>query len=397
MQELFEQFWNNYYANREPDSPYSLGSGVIISDDGYLLTNDHVIERAHKTWVKLASNGNVYEARLIATDPNKDLALLKILAPPDQKFTAIKFAKDDDLLLGETVLALGNPFNLGGSVSRGILSSKSRVEARGDAPLNLYNYIQTDASINPGNSGGPLINLNGDLIGLNAIILQGAQGIGFAVPVTQINNALAGLITPETVKQLWFGARARPGETPLTVVAVQPGSPAGIAGINPGDAIQQVNGAAPKDLFDLTQLLVNSPDNEASLTLAHNGAARNVRVRLVPEDSFFNADLVRRKLGVTLEKNTPEIAEQRGLLTADGFIVQDVDTNGPAGQAIRSGFILRSIDGKTPPDVKGVAQVLFAKNKGDTVHLDMLMQDRQTNSVGYWANTWSHTFDVPLR
>ena len=393
LADMFEQFWNPYYANRQPDSPYSLGSGVIISDDGYLLTNNHVVQRANKIWVKLASNGNVYEAKLISTDSNKDVALLKILAPPGEKFTAIKFAEEDDLLLGETVLALGNPFNLGGSVSRGILSSKARVESHGDEPLNLYNCLQTDASINPGNSGGPLVNLHGELIGLNAVILQNAQGIGFAVPVTQINAALSRLITPEAEKQLWFGACVRPNVTPPQVISVQPGSPAGIAGIDAGDTILQVNGSTPKDQFDLNQLLVDSPHGEASLTLAHDGAPRAVHVRLIPEDSFFNADLIRHKLGVTLEKNTPETAEQLGLLTSDGFIVDDVDTNTPAGKALRRGFVVRSIDGESPPDIKRAAQLLFAKNTGDTTHLDVFMQERQGNSLHYWT----HTFDVPMR
>ena len=122
-----------------------------------------------------------------------------------------------------------------------------------------------------------------------------------------------------------------------------------------------------------------------------------MRVRLIPENSFFNADLIRRKLGVTLVKNTPETAQQLGLPTSDGFIVDDVDTNSPAGKALRRGFVVRDIDGQSPPDIKSVAQLLYAKNKGDTAHLDILMQDRQTNSLGYWANTWTHSFDVPMR
>jgi len=397
LAEMFEQFWNPYYANRQPDAPFTLGSGVIITEDGYVLTNDHVIQRANKIWVKLASDGNEYEAKLISTDPNKDTALLKIITPPGVKFTAIKFADEDDLLLGETVLALGNPFNLGGSVSRGILSSKARVESRGDEPLNLHNCLQTDASINPGNSGGPLVDLRGDLIGLNAVILPNAQGIGFAVPVTQIDAALSRLITPEAVAQLWFGARVKPHNTPPQIVSIQPGSPASIAGLSPGDTILQVNGVTPKDQFDLNQLLVDSPNGDAQLTLAHDGPSRTTRVRLIPENSFFNADLIRRKLGVTLVKNTPEIAEQLGLPTPDGFIVDSVDTNSAAGKALRRGFVVRDIDGQSPPNIMSVAQLLYAKNKGDTAHLDILVQDRQTNSLGYWANTWTHGFDIPMR
>jgi serine protease Do len=395
MQDYFEQYFNPYYRGRAKDDPYSLGSGVIISEDGYVLTNDHVVQRANKIWVKLAENGEVYEARLVSTSPNKDTALLKILAPAGVKFTAVKFAAEDDLLLGETVLALGNPYNLGGSVSRGILSSKSRVEARGDEPLSLYNCLQTDASINPGNSGGPLVNLHGDLIGLNAVILKDAQGIGFAIPVTQIHAALSGLITPEAMKQIWFGARIKSGTLPARVLSVQPGSPAALAGLLPGDEILSVNGASPKDLFDLNELLIASPHGEAQLATTRNGTFRPVRVRLIPEASFFNADLIRRKLGVTIsEQNiSTQAAANLHLASTNALVVTDVDTNAPAAKSLLRGFLITSIDGETPSDLVAAAKLLYAKQAGETARLGVLAQLRQDNLT----YTTQDTLAVPVR
>src|SRR5438128_1132546 len=160
FEQMLREFWGPYYRRRQPDAHYSLGSGVIIDENGYVLTNLHVVRRASKVWVKLA-DGREFEARPIVGNTHKDVALLKLLTKGNEKFKAVKFAKDDDLLLGETVLALGNPFGLGGSVSRGILSSKNRRPPLETEPLDVADWLQTDAAINPGSSGGPLIELPG--------------------------------------------------------------------------------------------------------------------------------------------------------------------------------------------------------------------------------------------
>ena len=392
MTDFLEQFWNPFYQRRAPDAPYSLGSGVIISEDGYLLSNDHVVKRANKIWVKLATTGEVYEARLIATNPNKDLSLLKVIAPPGVKFTAIRFASEDDLLLGETVLALGNPFNLGGSVSRGILSSKSRVEARGDEALSLYNCLQTDASINPGNSGGPLINLRGELIGVNAVILKEAQGIGFAIPITQINEALSSEFTPETVKKLWFGARVKPGGGGPTISSVDAESPAGKAGLRAGDIIQQVNGRAVNGFIDFTQLLVNSMSSTVELMLSGNAPTRTVTVQMVPEGTFFNSELIKRRLGIALQAITPELAETLGLGSTDGFMVEGVDAKSPSTSKLTRGAVVVSIDGQTPSDLVGFAKIVHGKAQGDLVRLGVVVQQRQGNYVFYRQGV----VDIPI-
>src|SRR5882762_3325110 len=235
--EVFRRFFGWRVPTERREEPYSIGSGVIIDEEGYVLTNLHVLNRASRAQVKLW-DGRVYDAEpLVVYTSQKDVALLKLRAKPGEKFKAIKFAKDDDLLLGETVLALGNPFGLGGSVSRGILSSKNRRLAQEGEPLDVADWLQTDAAINPGSSGGPLINLKGELIGLNVAIYKEGQGIGFAIPIKQVTEALSQIFIPEVTKSVWFGARIRSGPYPVTVTVVEPGSPAEKARLQAGDMI----------------------------------------------------------------------------------------------------------------------------------------------------------------
>jgi len=180
VQDPFEQmlrdFFDPYKRGRE-QAQYSLGSGVVVDEDGYILTNDHVVRRADKIEVTLGTN--TFEARVVAQNSGIDLALLKVInAPAGQRFKAVRFAKDDDLYLGETVIALGNPFGLGGSVSRGILSSKNRRLQAESGELDVEDWLQTDAAINPGNSGGPLVDLRGGSDRIGCGDLPAANGAG---------------------------------------------------------------------------------------------------------------------------------------------------------------------------------------------------------------------------
>src|SRR5437867_7676657 len=234
MENLFREFFDPYYRHRQPNTQFSLGSGVIIDEEGYIVTNFHVVGRARRVWVRLY-DGRELEADKVAVSPSTHVALIRIRATHGEKFKAIQFAKDDDLLTGEKVLALGNPFGLGGSVSKGILSSKTRRPPTENEPLDVADWLQTDAAINPGHSGGPLVNLNGELIGINVAVLNQAQGIGFAIPVRRVMEALNEIFPTECVKTFWFGARVKVGTAPLLVSAVQSHSPADQAGLKAGD------------------------------------------------------------------------------------------------------------------------------------------------------------------
>jgi len=295
-QGIFRDFFGQVpYGRRQQE--FSIGSGVIIDEDGYVLTNFHVVRRATRTQIKLW-NGAEYEADRIVATAHSDVALLRIRKKqPNEKFTAIKLAQDDDVMLGETVIALGNPFGLGGSVTRGILSSKSR-RAAGNEPLDVNNWLQTDAAINPGNSGGPLINLRGELIGLSVAVYRGGQGIGFAIPVKQVSEALAGFFSPEVSHSVWFGAQLKPGSPLLEVSAVQPGGPAEKAGLRAGDKIAQVDGEAVGGLIQFNRRLCAGADHHARLSVQRgkeSGVAARVplEVDLVPFEDLILRRLVR--------------------------------------------------------------------------------------------------------
>jgi len=377
FEDLLRQFFEPY-RRQAPHSQMSLGSGVIIDEEGYVLTNDHVIRRADKIWVKVYTNGAPYEAKLISSNPRSDVALIKLQARPGERFAAVKFAGDDDLLLGETVLALGNPFGLGGSVSRGILSSKSRLAPKENDQLDVPNWLQTDASINPGNSGGPLVNLRGELIGLNVAILSEAQGIGFAIPIKHVSAALSEILSPEASgKALWFGARVRASSPLLTVASVQTQSPADKAGLKPGDHILRVNGKTPKGFIDFNHLLVNNPSLDVSLAIQRDGEDRNLTVRLVPETTFFNADLIQRMLGIRLQELTPQLARALGLPVADGFVIAEVDPDAAAAESLRPGYLVAAMDGRVPANLIAAAKILYAKKKGEKVQLDVFAQPRR--------------------
>ena len=380
FEELFRGFWDPYHRRQPPNSQYSLGSGVVIDEAGYLLTNDHVVRRADKIAVKFCTGTNVYDATVVANDPKSDVALLKLNARPGEKFNAIKFAREDDLLLGETVLALGNPFGLGGSVSRGILSSKSRIAPKEGESLDIPNWLQTDASINLGNSGGPLVNLRGELIGINVAVLSQAQGIGFAIPIKRVAEALSEIFPTDCVKSFWFGARVKVGTSPLVITTVQPQSPAGKAGLKAGDAILQVNGKAPKSFIDFTDLLAANADAEVKLAVQRGPDRKNVALRLLPEKAVFNAQLIRDKLGLSLEELTPQLAARYGVRQTEGFIISGVESDGPAADAgLKRAILVTAIDGQTPPDLTAAAKLIFAKKKGDRVQLDIAVQQRLGN------------------
>jgi serine protease Do len=348
------------------------GSGVVIDENGYLLTNEHVIEGADEIQVRFGTGTNTYEATVISSDEKTDVALLKLVGKPGEKFRAIKLAREDDLLLGETVLALGNPVGLGGSVTRGILSSKSRIAPQEGAVLDIPNYLQTDAPINPGNSGGPLVNLRGELIGINVKVLtqtetgEPVQGIGFAIPIRLVEDALYEIVPTEYVKSFWFGARVKVGSYPLAITSVQPESPAGKAGLKVGDIVMQVNGKVPKTFIDFGDLLASNATAEIPITIRRGETVSDFHVRMVPEKTVFNAKMIRDKLGLALEKSP------------NGFVITDVQPDSPADAAgLQPRMIVQAIDMQAPPDdVTGIAKLIYAKKKGEPVSLNLVVLEQ---------------------
>jgi S1-C subfamily serine protease len=358
----------------------SLGSGVIIDEDGYVLTNYHVVRRATRIQVKLW-DGHEYDAEPLVGTEASDVALLKLKTKPGEKFKATRFAADDDLLLGETVLALGNPYGLGASVTKGILSSKNRRPATGDDPLDVQDWLQTDAAINPGNSGGPLVNLRGELIGLNVAVYrekdgERGMGVGFSIPVKQVSAALSGFFTPEMSDSLWFGAKFKYTSGMLRVASVQPGSPAAKAGLSAGNRILEINGKRAKSLLEYNSLLVSGPGHKASLVVDDGAQQRSVTVQLLSFD-----DLIRHKTGLSLLETTPQTARRLGVKPGEALYIEAVEEGSPAARAgLQRGYLLTALEGESTPHVKAVAEVLAESKTGDTMQLTVVVPRRLGSS-----------------
>ena len=269
------------------------------------------------------------------------------------------------------MLALGNPFGLGESVSRGILSSKSRAPAKENEDLSMENWLQTDALINPGNSGGPLVDLRGELIGINVAILQGAQGIGFAIPIKEVREALGEMFNPETASR-WFGARVGV-DSPLVVQSVESNSPAGRAGLDTGDTIQQINGNAPGDFMEFNRLLREEPNLNFVLTVEREGGRRDLNVTLIPF-----AELFRQRLGIDLQDLTPALVDQLGLRplggVESGLFVLQVEKDSPAEQAALPKYcVINGIGGRRIRNGLDAFVVLSKLEKGDMTDLSVLV------------------------
>ena len=364
--------------------PASVGSGVIMDESGYVLTNEHVVKGAKSIWVKLM-DGRELEAERVTGTTKTDVALLRIKSKDGDKFTPVRFAADDDLLLGETVITLGNPFGLGGSVSKGILSSKSRRPATEDSPLDVADWLQTDAAINPGNSGGPLINVRGELIGLNVAVYREGHGIGFAIPIKRVNEALSRYFTPEGTKALWFGARVRSGASLLEVTAVETASPADKGGLRVGDTVLQVAGKTPRNFIEfMRELNAAGSDKPVSLLIRRAGVQQTLSVRLTPERDFFNADLVRQKLGLQVQELTRELAASSGFPFFGGFMVADVDKDSPAAEAkLEKFFVIRGVDNQPARDLVELGRLLHAKRTGDTARLNVIAPPKRGSFGGF--------------
>lgn len=383
----------SFYGPPRLEAQQALGSGVIIDEDGYLLTNLHVVRRASRIQVKLSqeAGGEVYDVQpVFFAREEKDIALLKIIPKKKgEKFKAVKLAKDDDELLGETVIAMGNPFGLEGSVSQGILSSKQRGTGKEGEPLGIANWLQTDASINPGNSGGPLINVRGELIGLNVAIYQEAQGspIGFAIPIKQVRSALTELFRPETLASnpRWFGAHISSGGTRLVVVSTDTGSPADKAGLKRGDIILSLDGKKPQNFMELSKWMRDSDKTNFTLSVDRGGEKQNINVKLI---RF--GDLLRQKLGMDLQEFTPELAQsfssQTLRITQDtGLAVARVEHGGPADKAgLRTSQIVVQVDGQPVNSLFRMFELIAQRNTGDEIQLLVLVPQMTGNDIlGY--------------
>ena len=374
----FEDLLFEFYGYRRPQrayTSYSLGSGVIVERSGYIVTNQHVVERASKISVTL-TDGTKHEARYINGSAKHDLAVLKIESR--QPLPAIELAADDDLLLGETVIALGNPYGLENTISHGVLSAKNR-KATWEGEVVFEDMLQTDAAINPGNSGGALINLDGQLIGINTAMMAEAQGIGFAIPVKRVRQILGELLSPEKSKGVWFGAQVAATGGRLTVATVQKDSPAERAGLKPGDVIASLDGEPVHETVDFeSRLLHKSAGQDVSLTLHRDGKNVQVNVTLATVPKVPGFDLAWRKLGLRLQPVTADLEQMFGVAASQGMIVTDVERESPAWAAgVRRGLVVARIGGLDLHGENDVAAALGEVTPGDAVTLTVYTSVRR--------------------
>ena len=285
---LFKHFFGDQQDNNEDDQPESsLGSGVIVSEQGLILTNNHVVSAADEIEVALA-DGRKMSAKVVGADPETDLAVIKIDA---DKLPAITFASYEKLNVGDVVLAIGNPFGVGQTVTQGIVSALGR----NHLGINTFeNFIQTDASINPGNSGGALIDTAGNLVGINSAIYSrsgGSMGIGFAIPGSLAQQVMQQIAKDGSVTRGWVGIEAQDitpelaesfklsKEEGALIAGVLNGSPADVAGLRSGDILLSINDKPVTDSAGMLNLIaVLKPNQKATLNIQRNGKTMNVSV-----------------------------------------------------------------------------------------------------------------------
>ena len=331
---LFDDFFRDFFEPRQ-QTRTSLGSGVIVRSDGYVLTNQHVILRGGRVKVTLADERE-FEARLVGTDSDSDLAVLRI--DTQEKLPAAEMGDSDSILIGETVIAIGNPFGLSHTVTTGVISAVGRSLKTEDQ--TYYDFLQTDASINPGNSGGPLLNIDGELIGVNTAIYQKAQGIGFAIPANRAKRIVGDLIKYGEVHNPWMGAVVQDLSDDLAdhfgiakrrgvlVRSIEEDSPADEAGVKAGDLILEVDEHPVRSSDQYEQRIRDhAAEGEIRLLLFRAGGEESVRVRSrgYPND---RADAVAWKLiglRVRESRGSVAVAEVRSGSSAAKIGIQSGD------------------------------------------------------------------------
>jgi len=356
MDPFFENFFRDFFDPRfeRRQKQTSLGSGVIIDGKrGLILTNAHVIQRAGTIKVVLMDERE-FEAQIVGADPDSDLAVLKIEA--DTPLPSIEMGNSNDLMIGETVIAIGNPFGFSNTVTTGVISAVNR-SIRAEERV-YHDFIQIDASINPGNSGGPLLNINGELIGINTAIYAKAQGIGFAIPISKANKIISDLILYGEVIQPWIGILVQdldaelaeylkvPGKQGVVIKTVEPASPAREAGLRDGDIILEIGNRAiesVEDYWAAIKTLAAGDIVKAQIWKNRKKQQVSLKTKIYPVE--LADDLAYRLLGVRVESVTPQTRKKFKLQANKGVIISEMNSNSYLARiGARPGDVIRQID-----------------------------------------------------
>jgi S1-C subfamily serine protease len=377
VRDPFEDMFRQFFGQpRRQDGGQSLGSGVIVDEDGWLITNWHVVRRASKIHVTLA-DGTKYEAKCVSGEGDNDLALLKINAKKPLPY--VELATEREPLLGETVIAVGNPFGLGQTVTKGIISAKNRKYEAGE--ITFEDILQTDAAINPGNSGGPLINTRGQLVGVNMAILSQAEGIGFAIPAKRVAGLLATWLTTEKRARLWLGLRFARADGQIVVADVQAESPAAQAGVAGKDVVRRVDGEKFTEVLRLQRHLLHKKAGDGvRLDLERNGKPVTAVVKLTALPVLSVPDLLQKKFGLQVQELTAELAQALGLPVTQGLLVVDVEAGSPAAKAgLQRGLLITHVAGEEVQMLDRLAEQLVDLKPGDKLTVAVLILQRRGN------------------
>jgi serine protease Do len=373
----------------EKQTVHSLGSGVIVSKDGYILTNNHVVDGAEKLTVVLADQKK-YPAKLVGTDPQTDMAVIKVDA---KDLTAATLGNSDEVKVGQWVIAVGNPFQLMHTVTAGIISAKGRSEM---GLADYEDFIQTDAAINPGNSGGALADLDGNVIGINTAINSpsgGNVGIGFAIPINMASQVMGALISKGKVTRGYVGLLLQDLDEDLAkamklkssegalVGDVTSGGPADKAGVKRGDVIIEMNGEKVKNSLQLRNAVAQTkPGTSVEFSLIREGRQMQVKILLGERPKELGAgrqteekqpkEQTYQKLGISAQTLTPDLADQLGYKNQEGVVIIDVAAGSPAEDAgLQQGDLIMEINQVKIRTVQDFKTALSRLKSGDSAAL----------------------------
>jgi serine protease Do len=424
-QDDFQNFFNRFFGGQVPGPDEggdtgqvqeSLGSGFIVDARGYIITNDHVIDKADKIYVKLSTDPDTQDlgrpARVIGIDKATDLAVIKI--DTSTPLPTVKMGNSDTAQVGDWVEAIGSPFALAQTVTAGIISAKNRTIDQG-APGQFQHFIQTDAAINPGNSGGPLLNMNGEVIGVNTAIYTqsaGYQGIGFAMPSNTVVDVYNDLISPShKVTRGSIGIQFREGlsgavnrvygfKNGVLVQEVQPGGPADKAGLKAGDIIVAVDGRSIKDGDDLVnEIASRRPGSTIRLGFMRDGKPQDTTVTIGDRDTVFanlnnpqpqsNDNGVvgagEAKLGIVVQEAPPATVSR---IHTAGVIVESVRSGSFADlQGLEPGLVITHINRQPTPTKEQFDAVVSKLKTGDDVVFEVIDPHHPEQGINYIGGT----------
>ncbi len=393
---VFRQFSKSPFGNDEflerffgsqPQREFkqkSLGSGFIIDKDGFIVTNNHVVENTEQIKVIL-KDGKEYEAKIVGRDKNTDLALIKI--EPEKKLPALKLGDSEKLKVGQWVVAIGNPFGLGHTVTSGIVSAKGRVI--GSGPYD--DFIQTDTSINPGNSGGPLLDLEGNVVGINTAIIQNGQGIGFAIPSNLAKGIIDQLKTSGNVTRGWVGVsiqeiskelseyyKLKDNEGVLVVEAFE-GNPAEKAGIKANDIIIEIDNVKIKDNRGLTNIIASKTvGSKIKVKALRNGETKTFSVTIAKRNDgkILAANGVDDEIGVKIEELTPELSKKYNINRAGVMITEVINDSKAQKAGLVSGDVIAEINHQRIKSKNDYLKVISKIDKGKDIVMVIIRKGR---------------------